>query len=873
MFPSTRPVVSSKARNKESKKERKQGKGKLKSEHGSNSQDVKLGKPVKPAKPGVPVEPVNQGIDKTLVSKTSEKLKTEEENDRKDSHKKAATKKKQKAIKTMVGPKKKHDQGFKSKHHFPKEHKKGRSKQRQNSARTLRGKTKEKTSRKIMRKFEVKAHRNHRKSNYHNTLKQHWVTRLGKQHGITRKRKPDFAFSHMWGKRKHHDLSHQHVKKRKKDYETHNSHTSLTEELKHLIIKQRRKKLGSRLRAHTHGSFKYGVKNNLEKTKKTEKSTLLTKAGQFAKFHSSRNRKISFSKTTHVTKHKGSPHSLTGGNLVTKIKVNNLRETVQDEEKVKEKNAHGNQEGNLRKSEDSLIKKHTESWPKDFNAPERLANNWSRTSNERRLKNKSLNQSGNQALNPDIRQETTDGNAIRARLKNVHSTRVYAEIPTDKFERPSNDSTLKNRTTQSIAAKQATTLNEVTADINEKGKDQITTSTKLSQEASDGFEAHEHDIPSAINKTKGQSSATEISSFHLKPNHPVHFASNKTDIKENRNISRPYGKGRDTMVKSGVRISKTSGFNSKIDEVVRGSGLTDSGTASGFNDLFRRTDRSFKGEDATEQMDNFNGKMNGDVSGIGFQADKPFESLASGFLEFLESTPFYETNGDLLTDEKVEKDMKESLRTEEESNVSDVPWKDPSLESGNDVIELKAQQTDDHQNLNDDNGGESGLVSNGEVSFTAGSGFESGSSPSYVYLDTNGYHNGRAVAKHKSEHFKGDIGQSGKGRDAGNRPINKDSSSDHLIRKVLLENEETENVTYVSSIDDSNSSKSREGSVLEGNGFNMSPSWPDVISASSADTSARGSGNDDDSSGDFRRSLHFGGERDIDDESEVEFFQ
>ena len=885
MFPSTRPAVSPKARNKESKKERKQGKGKLKSEHGSNSQDVKLDKPVKPAKPGVPVEPVKQGIDKTLVSKTSEKLKTEEGNDRKDSHKKASTKKKQKAIKTMLGPKKKHDQGLKSKHHFPKKHTKGRSKQRQNSAKKVRSKTKEKTSGKTMRKFEVKAHRNHRKSNYHHTLKQLWVTRLGKQHGITRKRKPHFAFSHMWGKRKHHDFSYQHVKKRKKDYETHNSHTSLTEELKHLIIKQRRKKLGSRLRAHTHGSVKYGIKNNLEKTKKTEKSNLLAKAGQFAKFHSSRNRKISFSKTTDVTKHKGSPLSLTGGKLVTKIKVNNLREKVQDKEKVKEKNVHGNQEGKMRKNEDSLIKKHTESWPKDFNAPERLANNWSRTSNETRLKNKSPNQSGNQALNPDIRQKTNDGNAIRARLKNVHSTRVYAEITTDKFERPSNDSTLKNHTTQSIEAKQATTLNEVSADINEKGKDQITTSTKLSQEASDGFEAHEHDILSAINKTIGQSSDAEISSFHLNPNHPVHFASNKTYIKENRKTSRPSGKGRDTMVKSSVRIlhtyvantndtiSKTSGLNSKIDEVVRGSGQTDSGTASGFNGLFPRTDGSFKGEDDTEQMDNFNGKMDGDLSGSGLQADKPFESLASGFLEFLESTPFYETNGDLLTDEKVEKEMKESLRTKEESNVTDVPWKESSLESGNDVSEFKAQQTDDHQNSNDDNGGESGLVSNEELFFTSGSGFESGSSPSYGYLDINGYYNGRAVAKHKSEHFKGDIGRSGKGRDAGDQPINNHSSSDQLIRKLLLENEETENVTYVSSIDDSNFSKSREGSVLGGNGFYMAPSWPDVISASSPDTSDRGSGIDHYSSGDFRRSLHFGGERDIDDESEIEFFE
>ena len=339
------------------------------------------------------------------------------------------------------------------------------------------------------------------------------------------------------------------------------------------------------------------------------------------------------------------------------------------------------------------------------------------------------------------------------------------------------------------------------------------------------------------------------------------------------------------MVKSGVRIlhtyvansndtiSNTSGFNSKIDEVVGGGGLTDSASASGFNDLFPRPDGSFKGEDATEQMDNFNGKMDGDVSGSGFHADRPFESLASGFLEFLESTPFYETNGDLLTDEKVEKDVKESLRTEEESNVADVPWKESSLESGNDVIELKAQKTDDHQNLNDDNGGESGLVSNGELSFTSGSGFESGSSPSYGYLDANGYYNGRVVAKHKSEHFNGDIGRSGKGRDAGDRPINNDSSSDHLIRKLLLENEETENVTYGSSIDDSNSSKSREGSVLGSNGFYMSTSWPDVISASSADTSDRGSAIDDDSSGDFRRSLHFGGESDLDDESEVEFFQ
>lgn len=885
MFSSTRPVVSSKARNKESKKKRKQGKGKLKSEHGSNSQNIKLGKPVNPAKPGVPAEAVKQGIDKTLISKKNEKLKTEEGNDRKDSHKKAATKKKPKAMKTMLGPKKKHDQGLKSKHHFPKKYKKGTSKQRQNSAKKLKSKTKEKASGKIMRKFEVKAHRNHRKSNYHHTVKQHWVTRLCKQHGIKRKPKPHFAFSHMWGKRKHHDLSYQHFKKKKKDYETHNSPTSLTEELKHLIIKKRRKKLRSRLGAHRHGSFKYGIINNLiEKTEKTEKSTLLAKVGQFDKFHSSRNRKISFSKTTDVTKHKGSPLSLKGGNLVTNIKVNNLRKTVQGKEKAKEKNVHGNQEGNLRKSQDSLIKKHTESWPKDFNAPERLANNWSMTSNERRLKNRSPNQSANKALNSDIRQKMTDGNVIRARLKNVHSTRVYAERPTDKFERLLNDSTLKNHTAQSIESKQAATLNEVSANINEKGKDQITNSTKLSQEDSDGYEAHEHDIPSAINKTKGYSPAREISSLHLKANQPVHFESNKRDMKENRNLSRPSEKGRDTMAKSGViilhtyvantndTISKTSGFNSNIDEVVGGSGLTDSGSASGFKDLFPHTDGSLKGEDATEQMDNFNGKIDEDISGSGLQADKPFESLASGFLKFLESTPFYETNRDLLTDKKVGKEMKESLRTEEESNVVNVPQDESSLEPGDDVIELKAQQTDDHQNLNDDNGVESGLESNGELSFTSGSGFESGSSPSYGYLGRKGYYNGRAVAKHQSELFKGDIGRSDKGRDTGDQPINNDSSSDQLVRKFLLENEETENVTYAPSLDDSNSSKSREGSVIGGNGLYMSPLWPDAISASSADTSDRGSGIDDDSSGDFRRSLHFGGEHDIDDESEVDFF-
>lgn len=53
----------------------------------------------------------------------------------------------------------------------------------------------------------------------------------------------------------------------------------------------------------------------------------------------------------------------------------------------------------------------------------------------------------------------------------------------------------------------------------------------------------------------------------------------------------------------------------------------------------------------------------------------------------------------------------------------------------------------------------------------------------------------------------------------------------------------------------------------------MERSWPDAISVSSVDWRVRESGIDDESSGDLGSGLYFGGERDIDDESEVDVYQ
>lgn len=72
-------------------------------------------------------------------------------------------------------------------------------------------------------------------------------------------------------------------------------------------------------------------------------------------------------------------------------------------------------------------------------------------------------------------------------------------------------------------------------------------------------------------------------------------------------------------------------------------------------------------------------------------------------------------------------------------------------------------------------------MSNGEQSFTSGSGFESRSSPITGYL-----------AKHDSEHFKGDIRLMAKDLMPKDipvflkevQPVNKDSKSDQLIRKL-----------------------------------------------------------------------------------------
>lgn len=231
---------------------------------------AKPDKPDKPAKLVHHVEEVNAHEIVVKADKEHKSVKVLEGNGRKDSHKAEKKKKHRKGIK--VSGKKKYksrSEEMKDKHHKHKgKHKKQNkhtNKKERKKDRKLPSIVKEKTLKtekppdwkgiKKIDKHVVKAHASHRKTNYHPTVQQHWLTRFNNRLGITEKSKPNIKFAHTWGRRNHQDLSYRPNGNRKVELET---AIAMADELKYLIVKHRRGKFPARLKLHlrkTHNSL------------------------------------------------------------------------------------------------------------------------------------------------------------------------------------------------------------------------------------------------------------------------------------------------------------------------------------------------------------------------------------------------------------------------------------------------------------------------------------------------------------------------------------------------------------------------------------------------------------------------------------------
>ena len=96
-------------------------------------------------------------------------------------------------------------------------------------------------------KHLIKENPTHRRTNYHPSTKQYWVTRINKGLGLTTKRKPSIKFAHALGKGKHQNVSYRSNGKQKTKP---GKSISMKEELKNLIVKYRQD-LQAKLKLHS----------------------------------------------------------------------------------------------------------------------------------------------------------------------------------------------------------------------------------------------------------------------------------------------------------------------------------------------------------------------------------------------------------------------------------------------------------------------------------------------------------------------------------------------------------------------------------------------------------------------------------------------
>ena len=385
-----------KFQNKVTGKEVKVSKMKSKPHPVSHSPKAKPDEPDKPAKLVHHVEEANAHEIVVKADKEHKSVRVLESNGRKDSHKAEKKKKHSKVIKVSRQKKyKSRSEEMKDKHHkYKRKHKKRnkhRNKKERKKDRKLPRIPKEKTLKtekppawkgiEKIDKHVVKAHASHRKTNYHPTVQQHWVTGFNNKLGITEKSKPNIKFALTWGRGNHQDLSYRPNGIRKVELET---EIAMADELKHLIVKHRRGKFRARLKLHlrktnnnlaskgndhrksrkvknkavekfylpgsesqhnfllrkhkTQNSRENGVDDLTESGLKNENEKLIysVEAQNFSKSHSSRNKArmkeeaIYEVRTKNDEKNNPSLHGQESDKIVNDVDFNELRQTVQE---------------------------------------------------------------------------------------------------------------------------------------------------------------------------------------------------------------------------------------------------------------------------------------------------------------------------------------------------------------------------------------------------------------------------------------------------------------------------------------------------------------------------------------------------------------
>lgn len=235
-------------------------------------------------------KPVKEGKEKKIEPKAEKKQKeihkTSKKTNRMKSRKKVNGKTKHK-LNLKNAKHRKHKQSRKKKER--KKIKKLRSKAKDNGSKSKKLKKLKKTKAiQKMNKNVVKAHKNHRKTNFHPKPKQHWVTIFNERLSSLKKHKPNIKFSHTWGKQKHQKLSY---KSNWNENSNLDKNASMTDELKHLIVNHRKEKLRGRLKLHLSGQVKYMHGNHRKSFTGRRKQTRGKKQKE-GRIHSSNTRKI-----------------------------------------------------------------------------------------------------------------------------------------------------------------------------------------------------------------------------------------------------------------------------------------------------------------------------------------------------------------------------------------------------------------------------------------------------------------------------------------------------------------------------------------------------------------------------------------------------
>ena len=686
LFISSRPSVS-KLQNEKNRKGGKESKSQSKSASESNSTNVMPGKSVKP------VKPVHQIDDHEVEAKAGKENKTVKPTEVKDNPK--ARKKGTHGRTRKLAEKKarkKYSKGVKEKDHrhknSNKKHKNRKTKKGRKLIKKLRSKAKYKSLKskkpsiwkgikaiQKINKHVVDAHTTHRRISYHPTVKQRWVTRFNNGLGMERKHKPNIKFAHTWRKRKHQDLSYKPNGNKKKKI---SKDTSMTEELKHLIVNHRKaEKPRTTLRFHAlrgHKNLASGL-NDRKKPRKLkhrkEQSIYSDKSRKV--FKTTRHKNVlaqSVAQEVKVNEEKMNPTLSGAGNHETTndLEVNYLRQTLREKAAAKENSS---QTLNPSKSSNNVLEDFA-----DKSSPKKnLTNDNVEHQTEKVRKNTDKGA---------LRKGSTEESMAPSQLD------IYKKkMPTNRVE---------------ISSSNGFRLNDLgIGSVGGSGSEEDISNTKSVSFVEEG-----------VNASNNFSSSS------------AHSGLNKTTVGGSGNTRRFSGKGEKGIGPSEQALAKNvsiagSSFTFKAGnnsgEATSGSGFKGFGSASALMES-----SSLMGEDTIEQTDD-DARSERFGSSSGFDADELFVGSAGSFVL---SSSLTEDSRNTISGEDVTNEKSINAKADRVLSSKGFYFKESSIESGSGNSN-NSQDVTTHMDNNEPDT-ETGLKSDRELSFMSANSLESLSS-------------------------------------------------------------------------------------------------------------------------------------------------